>query len=356
MITLLSACGGSKSGKTKSGIEYQIHSSSKNGKKIKAGDFVTFNFITKGNIKGKDTTLGNTFKEKKPLENFQVPEKTNGDYMIEGLMLFAEGDSATFKIPNDSMFARQKVQIQKQIKGMKDQEKSLDTIKSLNDESRKQMRDNIKQQIEQATKAMSTRSADLPEKKYITVILKIIKVSNAKEREEDDKKTAEKMKKEAEEQKGKDAKIIEEYAKKNDLKLEKTASGLHYVITKEGTGDKAKAGDQVKVNYTGMLLDGKVFDTSVEETAKKSKLDEKQKGRKYEPIAFALGARQVIQGWDEGIALLSKGAKATFLIPSGLAYGKMGAGADISPDAVLRFDVELVEITKLPTQAQPQMK
>lgn len=345
VIALFSACSDAKSGKTKSGIEYQIHSTKK-GKKIKAGDFVTFHFSTKGTINGKDSTMGNTFKTKQPLKDFQIPEKDNGDYMVEGLSLFAEGDSATFKIPNDSMFARQKTQVLKQIKSVKDQEKSIDTIKNLNDESRKQMRDNIKQQLEYYNKMISTRPAELPEKKYISVTVKVIKVVNAKEREEDGKKEALKLQKEAEEQKGKDQKIIEEYAKKNDLKLEKTASGLHYFIEKEGTGAKAKAGEQVKVNYTGMLLNGKVFDTSLEEAAKKAKIDEKQKGRKYEPIAFVLGMRQVIQGWDEGIALLSKGGKAVFLIPSGLAYGKMGAGSgEIAPDAVLRFDVELVEIT-----------
>ncbi|TAE49176.1 MAG: hypothetical protein EAY69_03490 [Cytophagales bacterium] len=343
MIALFSGCS-SKSGKTKSGIEYQIHGS-KGSKKIKAGDFVTFHFSTKGSINGKDSTLGNTFKTKQPLKDFQIPEKDNGDYMIEGLSLFAEGDSATFKIPTDSMFARQKQQVLKQIKSVKDQEKSIDTTKSLNDESRKQMRDNIKQQLEYYNKMIATRPAELPEKKYLSVTVKVIKVVNAKEREAESKKDAEKMQKEAEQQKVKDKKIIEDYAKKNDLKLEVTSSGLHYFIEKQGEGDKAKAGEQVKVNYTGMLLDGKVFDTSIEEVAKKAKMDEKQKGRKYEPIAFTLGMRQVIQGWDEGISMLSKGAKAVFLIPSGLAYGKMGAGGgEIAPDAVLRFDVELVEI------------
>ncbi|TAE76239.1 MAG: hypothetical protein EAZ85_00505 [Bacteroidetes bacterium] len=353
MITLFSACGNAKSGKTKSGIEYQIHSTKK-GKKIKAGDFVTFHFMTKGVINGKDSVMGSTFKEKNPLKDFQVPDKINGDYMLEGLLMFAEGDSATFKIPNDSMFARQKAQIQKQITMIKQQEKSLDTIKSLNDESRKQMRDNIKQQLESANKALTTRPTELPEKKYIAVTVKILKVLNAKEREADAKKEAEKAQKDAEALKIKEAKTIEEYAKKNDLKVEKTASGLYYVITKEGTGNKPKAGDEVKVSYTGMFLDGNIFDTSIEEDSKKAGLDEKQKGRKYGPIDFPLGMSRVIPGWDEGLALLPKGSKAVFLVPSGLAYGKQGRG-QIPPDAILRFNVELVDFTpaKAPETTKP---
>ena len=109
-----------------------------------------------------------------------------------------------------------------------------------------------------------------------------------------------------------------------------TDSGLRYKIISENNGNKPKVGDTVKVHYKGQLIDGTVFDSSY---------------NRNEPIEFKLGIGQVIKGWDEGIGLLSIGEKATFLIPSNLAYGEMGAGGIIPPNAALIFDVELVGIS-----------
>ena len=109
-----------------------------------------------------------------------------------------------------------------------------------------------------------------------------------------------------------------------------TDSGLRYKIISENNGNKPKVGDTVKVHYKGQLIDGTVFDSSY---------------NRNEPIEFKLGIGQVIKGWDEGIGLLSIGEKATFLIPSNLAYAEMGAGGIIPPNAALIFDVELVGIS-----------
>jgi len=109
-----------------------------------------------------------------------------------------------------------------------------------------------------------------------------------------------------------------------------TDSGLRYKIISENNGNKPKVGDTVKVHYKGQLIDGTVFDSSY---------------NRNEPIEFKLGIGQVIKGWDEGIGLLSIGEKATFLIPSNLAYGEMGAGGIIPPNEALIFDVELVGIS-----------
>lgn len=111
--------------------------------------------------------------------------------------------------------------------------------------------------------------------------------------------------------------------------FDKTPSGLFYKITEKGNGKKAKKGDQVAVHYTGMLLDGKVFDSSL---------------YRGQPLNFTVGVGQVIEGWDEGILLLSEGDKARLVIPSDLAYGSQGAGGVIPPNAALIFDVELVRI------------
>lgn len=139
----------------------------------------------------------------------------------------------------------------------------------------------------------------------------------------------------------KDMQTIEKYLQDHNLTAQKTASGLYYIIEETGQGSTPQPGNRVQVNYTGYLLDGRVFDTSVEAIAKEHGLYNAM--RPYEPIAFQLGIGQVIQGWDEGIGLLNKGSKAKLLIPSTLGYGSQGAGAMIPPNASLIFDVELVD-------------
>ena len=104
-------------------------------------------------------------------------------------------------------------------------------------------------------------------------------------------------------------------------------SGLQYQVLSEGTGKKPKATDQVKCHYEGMLVDGTLFDSSI------------QRG---EPATF--GLNQVIAGWTEGLQLMKEGAKYRFFIPNHLGYGEHGAGSSIPPFATLIFDVELIEV------------
>jgi len=109
----------------------------------------------------------------------------------------------------------------------------------------------------------------------------------------------------------------------------KTPSGLEYTEIEAGTGAQAVAGKTVSVHYTGKLTNGKVFDSS---------------HTRGEPITFPLGAGRVIKGWDEGIALMKVGGKATLTIPPSLGYGERGAGGVIPPNATLIFEVELVAV------------
>ncbi|MEA3451921.1 MAG: FKBP-type peptidyl-prolyl cis-trans isomerase [Bacteroidota bacterium] len=118
------------------------------------------------------------------------------------------------------------------------------------------------------------------------------------------------------------------YLETNNIDVAPTASGLYYVETLAGTGVQAKAGDEVKVHYKGMFLDGTVFDSSI---------------AKEEPLRFQLGVGDVIKGWDEGIALMNVGGKATLVVPSDLAYGS-GGFSIIPPYSTLVFEVELLEI------------
>lgn len=108
-----------------------------------------------------------------------------------------------------------------------------------------------------------------------------------------------------------------------------TASGLKYIVVKKGDGPKAENGKTVDVHYTGFLMDGRTFDSSVE---------------RGEPISFPLGQGMVIKGWEEGIALMNVGDKIRLIIPSELGYGANGAGGVIPPNATLLFDVELMNV------------
>lgn len=120
-------------------------------------------------------------------------------------------------------------------------------------------------------------------------------------------------------------KFLEENKKKDGVIT--LASGLQYEILKEGSGPKPKATEKVKCHYHGTLINGKVFDSSVE---------------RGQPAVF--GVNQVIKGWVEALQLMSVGSKWRLYIPSELAYGSQGAGSSIEPNSTLIFDVELLGI------------
>lgn len=121
--------------------------------------------------------------------------------------------------------------------------------------------------------------------------------------------------------------FLAENAKNDSVKV--TESGLQYMVLKEGTGAKPGPTDVVTVHYTGKLINGKVFDSSVENG---------------KPATFPLDG--VIAGWTEGLQLMSEGSKYRLFIPSELAYGEKGAGNDILPNSTLIFDVELIKVEK----------
>lgn len=164
---------------------------------------------------------------------------------------------------------------------------------------------------------------------YMTFEVKMEKIQSQKDADEEQKKEIEKSMTE-------EHQIIEKYLKDNNITVSPNPSGLYYVQTTAGKGTQADTGKTVSVNYIGKFVDGKIFDSSV--------------GKK--PIEFVLGRGQVIPGWDEGIKLMKAGTKATFIIPSNLAYGPRGAKNQhtgeyvIPPFSPLVFEVELVDVKK----------
>ena len=130
------------------------------------------------------------------------------------------------------------------------------------------------------------------------------------------------------EETAKAANALAAYLAKNNIVAEPTETGLYYVVTEEGNGEHPEVGKPVTMHYTGKLLDGTVFDSSVE---------------RDEPFQFVLGVGQVIPGWDEGVQLMTKGEKGVLYIPYYLGYGERQAGDKIVPFSNLIFDVELID-------------
>jgi FKBP-type peptidyl-prolyl cis-trans isomerase FkpA len=258
--------------RTETGLQYKFHVD-KEGTIAKKGDVLKLHFALKTE---KDSVLRSTFKEGNPAE-LPLREGPFKGSLEEGLMMMSAGDSATFLINADSLFAKM-----------------------------------FYQPLPPFIRPGSS----------VGFVIKLLKVQSEEEyRKEQEKLAAEMV--------AKEDKTIQEYMTKNNLKGTKTASGLYYVQTKPGTGAKAESGKTVSVHYTGKLLNGTKFDSSVD---------------RGQPFEFGLGAGQVIKGWDEGIALMSIGEKGFLLIPSGLGYGTRGAGGSIPPNSVLVFEVELLGI------------
>jgi FKBP-type peptidyl-prolyl cis-trans isomerase FkpA len=132
-----------------------------------------------------------------------------------------------------------------------------------------------------------------------------------------------------------DEKLLQDYFTEHKIKPLKTPGGVYYTIRKKGKGAMAKAGEAVTVKYSGKTLDGNVFDSNTDSAY-----------HHVTDLKFELGKGRVIKGWDDGFTVLNKGAEATLYIPSEMAYGSQGQGRKIPPNAVLIFDVAVVDIGK----------
>jgi FKBP-type peptidyl-prolyl cis-trans isomerase FkpA len=266
---------------TATGSQLQILTTN-NGRKIKLDDIITFHVIQKT---AKDSILYSSYIAGNPV---QVKVQPQGDLM-DVFPLLAEKDSALVKVSTDSIFKNNEAQ----------------------------------------------RPAFLLKGSFISCLIKVEKVQSLDEAIAERKAMMDGLA-------AKETADMNKYIADKGLALTTTASGLKYRITAPSIKRKPVAGDSVQVNYTGRTVEGKVFDSSIEADAKAGGLV--QPGRTYEPIAFRVGQGMVIPGWDEGLLLLGEGAKATFVIPSKIAYGERGAGEDIKPFSTLIFDVQLVKV------------
>lgn len=255
-----------------SGLSYVMHKSNK-GPKLKLDDVVTLNLKYSTS---KDSLVFDSWKMGKPIQLKIAKASFKGDLM-DGLTLLTVGDSASFLINADSLF----------------------------------------------TKTFGApRPAFIDSSSFLSFTVKIISTTT------DAALKAEELKLEKENAMKEDE-VIAKYIAEKQITPSKSSSGLMYIVSEPGTGEQAQAGKTVKVHYTGRLLDGTKFDSSLD---------------RNEPIEFKLGQGMVIKGWDEGIALLKVGGKALLIIPSNLAYGSRGAGGVIPPFSPLTFEVELVSV------------
>lgn len=304
-LFLASSCQSFKKGE--GGLEYKFFED-KGGDKAVGGDVLAMDIIVKTD---RDSLLASTYDLGLPQIAPVIPDSlVQGGYPGDNnsiLKMLGEGDSATFKLNLDTMAAR--------------------TGQPKPDFADKYIQFTIK--VKKLFKKGSlTDSAlfDQVNKYYLAEMEGLKKTEEGK---------------------------IAKYVEKNKLQPKKTASGLQYVIKEEGTGANPVVGDTVVINYTGGLTNDKVFDTSLKTVAEKEKISHPMK--QYEPLRVRIGHTPVIQGWTEGLQLLKKGSKATFIIPSSLGYGERQQSNLIPPYAPLVFDVEVIDIIAGPKGDTPQV-
>lgn len=267
----------------------------------KNGEYILYNLIVKTD---KDSTFMSTYDQNMPgyiLFNDSLPKESGMDEIFLGLK---KGDSIVFEANSLKVFGEQNMPF------FLDKEK------------------NIKIQI---------GVVDITDQQGVEAYFNALQEAQMKKQAENAVKQLEI-----------DTKIIEDYLAEKNIQATKTESGLYYVIEKEGAGPEIESGDLAFVHYAGYLLDGTLFDSSIKEIAQANNTYNEQRDAQggYGPLEVSVGQGRVIPGWDEGLALLKKGDKAKFFIPSTLAYGDRDSGGPIKANSVLIFDVEITDVQK----------
>lgn len=136
--------------------------------------------------------------------------------------------------------------------------------------------------------------------------------------------------------------VILQYVRDHNLNATPDEKGLYIIVKKQGTGEKVANGRTVKVDYIGKLLNGKVFDSSIESVAKENGLYNPR--RTYMPLEYVVGQVPLIEGWERGVMGMPAGTELMLIMPSTLGYGSRGAGDDIPPNSPLIFELNIIEV------------
>jgi FKBP-type peptidyl-prolyl cis-trans isomerase FkpA len=271
------------------GLHYKFFTQNKDAVKAQEGDGLNLRYVIMNN---RNDSIVLDSKNGSPdgsgYLNFGLAKSTFKGSLEEGMMMMAKGDSAAFIIPADSFFLK--------------------------------------------TMGMNELPKSFKQGEHLKALIKIKDIKSKQELEQNQKQQMEEYMAQMKEMEAMEKPALEQYIADNKITVKPTASGLYYMETKKGSGANPQKSDIVKVHYTGKLLNGTVFDSSVE---------------RGEPAEFQLS--QVIPGWTEGLQLMKKGGKAKLLLPSNIAYGERGGGP-IPPYSALVFDVELIDIKPGPPQ------
>jgi len=292
---LLMACSNTK--ETPSGLKFTMVKSG-GAELAENGQIMIINFLFKD---GKDSVW--TDSQKNPFPTMIKKDSAMAtDQVMEVVQMLGKGDSVTFQIPAKDLFAKTfRSPVPPNVDSTANFTFQIGVIDVVTEERAREMQNEY----------MAKQNEDA---------LKLEK-----------------------EQLAKDTLAIDLFLKEKAIVAKKTASGLRYVISKPGVGPNAQAGQTVKVNYVGTLLDGAFFDSSIESIAKANNAYNEQRAP-YEPLQLTLGTQSVIPGWEEALTLMNKGSKMTVYIPSTLAYGNRRRSEVIAENSILVFEMELVDI------------
>ena len=290
--TMLAACGGDGFKRTENGLMYKFETKNSNGQQVQDGDVLV------GEMTIRFDTVQIFSNAGHPDRILQAQRSFDGD-LYEGMMMMHVGDKATFAIEADTMAKflqpNQMPPFYEPGKGMKIYyEIDLQDIVT---------HDEIMAEQNNFMKEMQERQQNEPDE-------------------------------------------IAAYVAKNNITAKPDNNGLYIIVKKKGNGAKVAAGRTVSMNYTGRLLDGTMFDSSVESDAKDGGIY--QAGRQYEPLTYTVGQMSLIRGWENGVMGQPEGTKLQLIIPSALGYGPQGANT-IPPYSPLVFDIEIVSVKSVGT-------
>lgn len=295
LLLLCMACSNEK--ETPSGLKFTLLRKG-DGIKLDSGKYLVLSMIFKD---GKDSVWNDTRKNGMPAVIQMQPSIPKGDAVMEAIMMMSKGDSVTFKISAKTLFE-------------------------------KTFRNPIPPSVDSASSfTFNIGLEDVLNQEQVQ-----------KRQEEMVAKQNQDYVKQQEQQLALDIETIDNFLKEKGITAEKTDSGLRYIITKPGKGENAKPGQSATINYSGYLLNGKFFDSSIESVARLNNVF--TDGRTYEPYTVVVDAGSVIKGWEEVMKLMNKGSKITVYIPSTLAYGNQRRSEEIIENSILVFDMEMVEI------------